>query len=179
MRKILLIGGDLASGKSTYSQFLSQKFNVTVINKDVIKEVLGDNIYASNREENLKLSATSFQLIEYFIKTSKDNLIIESNFKQHEIDRLSKCCNENEFLTLCFTATNEILHQRFLTRLNENRHYVHKSQDFTDIKDFIKVLDNLRNVNYFGEVINVITDDFNHLYGNKQLLTKVENFLQK
>ena len=40
MRKVLLIGGDLASGKSTYSRFLSQQLNVTVINKDVVKEIL-------------------------------------------------------------------------------------------------------------------------------------------
>ena len=179
MRKILLIGGDLASGKSTYSRFLSKKFNVTVINKDVVKEILGDNIFASNREENLKLSVTSFQLIEYFIQTSKDNLIIESNFKQHEIDQLLKHCNDNEFLTLRFTADDEVLHQRFLNRLNDNRHYVHKSQDFTDINDFVVVLNNLRNVNYFGQVINVTTNDFDYLYDNKQLLTIIENFLQK
>ena len=179
MRKIILIGGDLASGKSTYSRFLADKFNITLINKDVIKEILGDNIYASNREENLRLSITSFELIEYFIKTSKENLIIESNFKQHEINKLLKYCNENEFLTLRFTANNEVLHQRFLNRLNDDRHYVHKSQDFTDINDFIVVLNNLRNVNYFGEVISVITNDFDHLYNDKQLLTKIENFLQK
>ena len=60
MRKIILIGGDLASGKSTYAKFLSKKFNITVISKDLLKEVLGDNIPTSNREENLKLSFISF-----------------------------------------------------------------------------------------------------------------------
>lgn len=179
MRKVLLIGGDLASGKSTFSRYLSQKLNITLINKDIIKEILGDNICASNREENLKLSVISFELIEYFLRSSKDNLIIESNFKQHEIDRLAKYCNEINFLTLCFTADNEVLHQRFLTRLNDDRHYVHKSQDFTNINDFIKVLENLRSVNYFGNVIKVNTNDFDHLYTNKQLLTTIEEFLQK
>ena len=178
MRKILLIGGDLASGKSTYSKFLSDKFNVTVVNKDIIKEILGDNFYASNREENLKLSVASFKLIEYFIKVSKDNLIIESNFKQHEIDILSQYSGDVDFLTLRLTCDDEVLHQRFLNRL-DNRHYVHKSQDFTDIKDFLKVINNLRNVNYFGKVINVNTTDFNNLYNNEQILTEIETFFQK
>ena len=178
MRKILLIGGDLASGKSTFSRFLSEQFNVTVVNKDIIKEILGDNFYVSNREENLKLSVASFELIEYFVKASKDNLIIESNFKQHEIDRLFKYSNNVEFLTLRFTCDDEILHQRFLSRL-DNRHYVHKSQDFTDIKDFLKVINNLRNVNYFGRVLNVNTTEFTNLYNNEQILTEIENFFQK
>ena len=84
------------------AKYLSQKLNITLINKDIIKEILGDNIYASNREENLKLSVISFELIEYFLRSSKDNLIIESNFKQHEIDRLAKYCNEINFLKLLF-----------------------------------------------------------------------------
>lgn len=179
MRKILLIGGDLASGKSTYSRFLSKKFNLTLINKDILKEILGDKIIATNREENLKLSSISFDLIEYFVKTSKDDLIIESNFKQHEIDRLFMYSNDNEFLTLRFTGDNKILHNRFLTRLNDNRHYVHKSQDFTDINDFIKVQENLRCVKYFGEVINVVSTDYLDLTTNQQLITKIANFFQK
>ena len=179
MRKILLIGGDLASGKSTYSRFLAKLFNVTLINKDIIKEILGDHIIAKNREENLKLSVVSFELIEYFIKTSKEDLIIESNFKQHEIDRLLKLCDNNEFLTLRFTGDDTVLHKRFLRRLEDNRHYVHKSQDFSNISDFIKVLNSLRDVKYFGEIITVITTDYNDLTNNQQLLTKIEDFFKK
>lgn len=179
MRKILLIGGDLASGKSTYSRFIAEKLKITVINKDTLKEILGDNFIAKNRDENLKLSVVSFQLIEYFIKNSKENLIVESNFKQHEINRLSKLIETNDFLTLRFTGDNEILHKRFMERLNKNRHYVHKSQDFTNINDFIEVLNNLRNVVYFGDVINVISTDYDDLSTNQQLFTKIEQFFQE
>ena len=34
MRKIILIGGVLAAGKSTYANILKEKFNLTVITKD-------------------------------------------------------------------------------------------------------------------------------------------------
>ena len=54
MRKLLLITGDLATGKSTFSNILSQRYKVNVFCKDSIKEVLGDTIGFKNREENKK-----------------------------------------------------------------------------------------------------------------------------
>ena len=67
MKKLILMGGDLASGKSTYSNIIGDKFNVLVINKDNLKEILGDTIIVNNREENKKLSVISFDLICYFL----------------------------------------------------------------------------------------------------------------
>ena len=40
MKKIILIGGVLASGKSTYADILKNKFNLTVVTKDRLKEIL-------------------------------------------------------------------------------------------------------------------------------------------
>ena len=179
MRKIILIGGDLASGKSTYSKFLSTKFNVSLINKDRLKEILGDHIYTSNREENKRLSEISFSLIKYLIETTKEDLIIESNFKSYEMQELRKYEKDFEFLSLHFYGDNEILHKRFLKRLNEGRHYVHKSQDFSNINDFIVVLNDLRNVKYIGDVIKVNATKFTDITEDAKLLTSVEKFLQK
>ena len=47
MRKIILIGGDLASGKSTYSKFLAKKFGLSLINKDTLKAIL-EYLYMEN-----------------------------------------------------------------------------------------------------------------------------------
>ena len=54
MKKLLLITGDLATGKSTYAKILSKRYDTNVFFKDSIKEVLGDTIGFSNREENKK-----------------------------------------------------------------------------------------------------------------------------
>ena len=54
MRKIILIGGDLASGKSTYSKFLAKKFGLSLINKDTLKEILEDVI--QSKEDISKLA---------------------------------------------------------------------------------------------------------------------------
>ena len=59
MKKLLLITGDLATGKSTFSNILSQRYKVNVFFKDSIKEVLGDTIGFTDRAENKKLSEAS------------------------------------------------------------------------------------------------------------------------
>ncbi len=93
---------------------------------------------------------------------------------------LKKICEELNYkvLSLIFDADNEVLHKRFNKRLNENRHYVHKSQDFTDINDFIPVIDHLRYAPYFGEIVKVNCNDFNY-QNDKVLFNIIENFLNK
>ena len=73
---------------------------------------------------------------------------------------------------------NEILHQRFIERLDKNRHYVHKSQDFTNINDFIPVINHLRCAPYFGEVIKVNCNDFSY-QTDECLFKKIEEFINK
>lgn len=178
MRKVILIGGDLASGKSTYSRFLSKKLGLTLLNKDVLKEILGDHFYAANREENKVLSVVAFELIKYFITSSTCDIIIESNFKEYEMQELKEMLKTDQVLSLKFSGDDKMLHQRFLKRLNNGRHYVHKSQDFTEIKPFIETLNELRRVKYIGRVIEVFADN-NDLSQNEKLLMEIENFLRR
>lgn len=180
MKKVILIGGVLASGKSTYANILKNKFNLTVVTKDRLKEILGDNIFVKNREENKKLSVICFHLIKYLLECNMTNIVIESNFKDYELTELKTLCIENDYqvLTLVFDADNEVLHERFLSRLEQNRHYVHKSQDFTDINDFIPVIDHLRTAPYFGEIIKINCNDFSY-QTDEILFDKIADFLKE
>jgi predicted kinase len=180
MKKLILIGGVLASGKSTYSMILKEKFKINVINKDRLKEILGDNIYVKTREENKKLSVICFDLMKYLLFANESVLVLECNFKNYELIELKKIVDKlnYEVLSIVFDARNEILHERFLKRLNENRHYVHKSQDFTNIEDFIKTQDELRNAPYFGKIINVNCDDFSY-QEDTTILNQINEFLNK
>ena len=56
MKKLLLITGDLACGKSTFGEILAKRYNSATFYKDKIKEILGDTIGFANREENIRLS---------------------------------------------------------------------------------------------------------------------------
>ena len=117
MSRLLLIMGDLATGKSTFAKILSQRYGVNVFGKDSIKEVLGDNIGFTNREENLKLSKATMELMMFvfseFAKLNKP-LILESNFHTGELERLHGIAREYryEVLTLVLHGNVDILHQR-------------------------------------------------------------------
>ena len=107
MKKLLLVMGDLATGKSTFANILSKRYDTNVFFKDSIKEVLGDTIGFSNREENKTLSRATMKLMFFifseFEKLNK-NLILESNFHTVELEKLHKMAYENnyEVLTLFF-----------------------------------------------------------------------------
>jgi predicted kinase len=180
MRKIILIGGVLAGGKSTYANILKEKFNLTVITKDRLKEILGDNIYVENREENKKLSVICFDILKHLLECNMTNIVFESNFKDYELIELKNTCKQLNYdvLSLVFDGDNEILHQRFLKRLEENRHYVHKSQDFTNINDFIPVIDHLRNAPYFGEIIKINCSNFSYQNDNV-LFERINSFINE
>ena len=59
MKKLLLVMGDLATGKSTFAGMLSRRYQVVALYKDTFKEILGNTIGFSNREENLRSSVAS------------------------------------------------------------------------------------------------------------------------
>ena len=180
MRKIILVGGVLAAGKSTYANIIKEKYKLTVVTKDRLKEILGDNICVSNREDNKKLSVICFELLKYLMECNVTSIAFESNFKPYELIELQKVCIELKYdvLSIVFDGDNEILHNRFIKRLGENRHYVHKSQDFTDINDFIPVINDLRNAPYFGEIIKVNCNNFNY-QTDELLFEKISEFLYK
>ena len=63
MKKLLLITGDIAAGKSTFSRILSGRYHVAAFQKDTVKEVLGNFIGFHNREENKILSNTAIEML--------------------------------------------------------------------------------------------------------------------
>ena len=180
MKKLILIGGVLAGGKSTLSHIIAERFSIPAVNKDRLKEILGDNIQTANREENKKLSVISFELMTYLAGCEGDALILESNFKDYELDALSVLIEERgiRVLSIFLDGDDSVLHARFNKRLNENRHPVHKSQDFTRIEDFTATLNELRAARYPGEIIKVDCTDFSY-QTDENLLTRVKVFLKQ
>ena len=183
MRKLLLITGDLATGKSTFSNILSQRYKVNVFCKDSIKEVLGDTIGFKNREENKKLFNASMKLMFFifseFAELGKD-LILESNFHTEELEGLHEIARNNnyEVLTISLYGNVKILHERYMNRINENRHPAHLSATLDVFEDFKRCSDYLTNVEKPGEVIRVNADDFAY-QSNPDLLTELDQFMEE
>ena len=110
MKKLLLIMGDLATGKTTFANILSQRYNAILFFKDSIKEALGDTIGFSNRAENLKLSRASAELMylifRQFSKLDRD-LILESNFRVSELEQLHAIASENGYQVLTLVLNGD------------------------------------------------------------------------
>lgn len=183
MSKLLLVMGDLATGKSTFSDILSKRYDTNVFNKDSIKEVLGDTIGFSNREENLKLSRATMELMLFvfseFTKLNK-NLILESNFHKEDLERLYEIASDNnyEVLVLVLRGDVNILHKRYLNRIyNENRHPVHLSTTFDIFDDFKEYIEDARKEKIDGNVIHINADDFSY-QSDEALLSKIDEFMK-
>lgn len=184
MKKLLLITGDIATGKSTFANILSKRYDTNIFFKDSIKEVLGDAIGFSNREENKKLSNASVELLFFlfseFAKLGKD-LILESNFHRVELERLHEIAGANSYdvLTIALFGDAEVLHARYLNRMtNENRHPVHLSTTIDRFEDFKMCSEYLTSIEIPGEVIRIDATDFSY-QNDGEILAKVDGFMGK
>ncbi len=181
MKKLLLVAGNLASLKSTLSKRLSKDLNAVVFNKDTLKEVLGDTIGFSNREENLKLSKATFKLMKkltHDVLDSDDLVILESNFKPHELAELFEDGKERGFLifTLMLTGQPEVLYQRYLKRDSE-RHPVHRSTGLISYEVFEKSMMKYDVITYGESSMSYDTTHFDEMdYQN--ILISIQSFFQ-
>lgn len=184
MKKLLLITGDLATGKSTFSDILSKRYDTVVFMKDTIKEVLGDTIGFANREENLKLSKATMELMIFafaeFTKLDKD-LILEANFHKVDLERLREIATAHnyEVMVLVLRGDVNILHKRYLNRIhNENRHPVHLSTTFDVFEDFKKYVETSRNEEITGNILEIDANDFSY-QKDETLLAEIDRFMRR
>ena len=182
MKKLILITGDLATGKSAFSAILSDRYKCSVFNKDTLKEVLSDTIGFTNREENLKLSAAAIELMLHifreFTKFDKD-LILEANFHGAELEHFHEAARTAGYkvLVLALHGDMQILHRRYINRIeNENRHPVHLSTTLHIFEDFKNYLEAARKEKLTGSIIEISADDFSY-QTDLALLARLDQFM--
>lgn len=182
MGKLLLITGDIAAGKSTFATMLSGRYHVNVFCKDTIKEILGDSIGFTSREENLKLSNSTMELMIFlFSEFAKleSNLILESNFHEKELERFHQIAKDTnyEILTLVLRGNVENLHKRYINRMkNEKRHPVHLSTTIDIFDDFRDYIEHSRNEKVPGNIIVINADDFSY-QTEDEVLERIDEFM--
>ena len=128
MKKVILIMGHLAAGKTTIAKKLAHELNLMCFCKDDIKEILVDNIGFKDRTENLKLSKATFHIMSHIISKMDDDhpIILESNFKYDEVEMLKEKHQDVLFLSFFLTGQVDQLYHRYLER-QKTRHIAHKS----------------------------------------------------
>lgn len=184
MRKLLLMTGDIAAGKSTFSGILSQRYGVAVFQKDTIKEILGDSIGFHNREENKRLSKCTMDIMFHIfsrLAQTGSSLILEANFHQTELEKLHRLAEENTYkvLTLVLQGDKEALYQRYLYRMKEeNRHPVHLSTTLDVREDFFKTAEWIRSIKVPGEKLQIDATDFSY-QKDLRILGQIDAFMKE
>lgn len=166
MKKLLLITGDIAAGKSTFSKILSARYDTPAFQKDSIKEILGDNIGYQNREENKRLSNASVEIMCHIFSQNAatgSDLILEANFHEAELRKLHTIAGENQYdvFTLVLRGAAEVLYDRYMYRMNEeNRHPVHLTTTLNMKEDFIETAKWIRGEQIPGNSMVLEAGDF-------------------
>jgi len=127
-KKIIVIGGYCATGKTTFAARLSKEFSVPYFAKDMVKIALDRSFGVQNRADSKRLSAIAFDsmafAVERFMEAGQP-IIIEANFVMREnhgglkegetlrelIDRYGY-----QSLTYIFTGDLPALYKRFAAR---------------------------------------------------------------
>jgi len=167
----------------TFANMLSKRYDTVLFCKDTIKETLGNTFGFSNRAENLKLSHGTAELMYLILaEFGKVNqaLILESNFRIGELEMLRKIAAEQDYqvLTLVLRGDVDILHKRYLNRMNnENRPAVHLCAEFNTIDGFGAYLESLRTPTIPGNAICIDANDFSY-QTNPEILTQIDEFMR-
>lgn len=129
MKRLIIISGDLAAGKSTLARELSKQINIPSFIKDDMKEIGCDVIGFNNRDENYRISRASVQEMIYSFSRLAEvgyDAILEANFRNDETEKILKIANDNGYKIYAYNLIGDInlLYDRFLKRL-ETRHRAH------------------------------------------------------
>ena len=171
-KKIIIVEGYLASGKSTFALSLSKAIGVPYLIKDTFKSALCNNIEIANRSESSKFSAVTFDAMMYVVERLMESgypIIIEGNFapsgikKTDEAGEIQRLIETHEYqsLTCKFKGDTKILHKRFVEReATAERGQANKLGFEVEYKDFDRWCHNLDLFDVGGDVIEVDTTDF-------------------
>lgn len=149
MKRLIIITGDLAAGKSTLAASLSERLRIPYITKDSLKEIVCDVIGYRSREENRLLSVTATDDMIYFFNQCGlvgNDIILEANFRKAELMELEALVDQYDYQVVLIVLRGDIplLYQRFLDRLT-NRHIAHRSAHLDESMDkFASYIETLR-----------------------------------
>lgn len=129
---MIIVTGASATGKTTLSKNLADKFKLPVINKDEIKELLFDCLGTKDEEWAIKLGMSSFELSYLFVRklcqTGK-TFIVEGNFENKYAAKIFsdiKLRYNYKVLQIYCHAQVDVLYDRYLKRDNSgDRHPGH------------------------------------------------------
>lgn len=131
----ILMAGVPAAGKSTMANAIAKQLKLPVISKDMIKELLFDNIGFQSREEKVNLGIASMEIMYYVARQLMEAgqpFILENNFEYSSADGIRALLAKYQYpvLTIILTGDYKVIYQRFLERdARPDRHRGHVVND--------------------------------------------------
>lgn len=167
-RKMILIAGPSAAGKTRYAAHLEDRFLIPVISRDGIKETLFEalSLQADSIEAVQRYGSCAYDLLFYFaerLMRSGGDLALESNFTLFSRSFIRPLLDRYRYqtLTILFDAPSEILHQRFTARERSlERHKGHGYGLYNDFETFHKNAEKARQFACGSETMTVDASDF-------------------
>lgn len=187
-KKIIVIEGYLASGKSTFAQRLSKAINIPYIIKDTFKIAICESAPIISSEESSRFSAVTFDAMMYITERLLETgnpIIIEGNFVPGGVKKVNEAgmirtlidkyaCQP---LTYKFVGDTQVLHKRFIERdVLPERGQANRMFGELRYNDFDRFCHNLDDFNVGGRIINIDTTDFikadfeNHIETARQFI---------
>lgn len=187
-KKIIIIEGYLASGKSTFARKLSKSINVPCFIKDTFKSALCKNVSIANRSESSLFSTVTFDAMMYvterFFETGSP-IIIEGNFvpggvkKVDEAGTIKRLTDRYGYmpLTFEFVGDTQILYKRFIDReKTAERGSANKIRVDVSYGTFEQWCRNFDGFHVGGKVIRIDTTNFDEV-DFKTYIEKASQFI--
>lgn len=171
-KKIIVIQGYLASGKSTFAAQLSEAIGVPCFIKDTFKIALCESLPVADRAESSRYSTVTFDAMMYVTQKMLEAgypLILEGNFVPagvkacDESARIRQLINRYGYaaLTFQFRGDTQVLRERFIAREKTPERGQANTMGFEPSHaDFDAWCHNLDPFSIGGECVQVDTTDF-------------------
>ena len=131
----ILVAGIPAAGKSAMAEVISERLKLPVILKDIIKELLFDNVGFQSRAEKVNLGIASMEIMYYVagqLMKVGQSFILENNFEYSSEHGIKNLLEKYQYsaLTITLTGDYKVIYQRFLERESSpDRHRGHIVND--------------------------------------------------
>lgn len=182
--KLVLILGMSATGKTRLARDVSANFNLPLVCRDDIKEIIFDKVGWSDREHSKKVGGASFAITDYFVEEqlkSGHSIVLETplkrQFDNQKFQQWQRKYGFNVLQILCF-ADGEVVVERFVKR-NESgeRHPGHRDEGNLDEFRADLLKGKAETLDLKGEVIEIDTTNFKKIDYPK-IYSQIAEFLE-
>lgn len=166
LKKLILVTGTVATGKSTFARQLSKRIGVPSFHKDSINEIFGSRFSFNTLSDREMLSKVAVELLVHIAERALSvghSVILEANFKPAEAPAIQALARRQhcELLTFKLGGDLQTIFARYQRReRNPARHKIHKYHRYPDLETFSRSVAPLAAFNAGGQIIDVDTTDF-------------------